>query len=99
MGMAVEGSVDLPVIVAILYEDVPQEHQLGLQAVFITESSDPMHQSRHYRLFIGWAMIGLCPEVEIGMCGLAVVPESHLVSCVYLSRGRGDGLNFWLDAV
>jgi hypothetical protein len=34
--MAVEGSVDLPVVVAILFEDVPQEHQLGLQAVFMT---------------------------------------------------------------
>jgi hypothetical protein len=44
--MAVEGSVDLPVIVAILFEDVLQEHQLGLQAVFITESSGSVYQSR-----------------------------------------------------
>jgi hypothetical protein len=36
---AVEGSVDPPVAVAILSVDVLQEHQLGLQAVFITESS------------------------------------------------------------
>jgi hypothetical protein len=36
---AVEVSVDLPVVVAILSEDVLQEHQLGLQTVFITESS------------------------------------------------------------
>jgi hypothetical protein len=43
MWMAVEGSVDLPVIVAILFEDTSQEHQLGLQAVFIMESSGPMH--------------------------------------------------------
>jgi hypothetical protein len=35
--MAVKGSVDLPVVVAILFEDVPQEHQLGLKAVFIRE--------------------------------------------------------------
>jgi hypothetical protein len=41
MGTAIESSVDLPVVVAILFEDVPQEHQLGLQAVFIKESSGP----------------------------------------------------------
>jgi hypothetical protein len=35
--MTVGGSVDLPVAVAILSEDALQEHQLGLQAVFITE--------------------------------------------------------------
>jgi hypothetical protein len=31
--------VDLPVLVAIFFEEVLQEHELGLQAVFITESS------------------------------------------------------------
>jgi hypothetical protein len=30
MQMMVDGSVDLPVIVAILFEDIPLEHQLGL---------------------------------------------------------------------
>jgi hypothetical protein len=45
MRTAVEGSVDLPVAVAILSEDVLQEHQLGLQAVFITESSGSVYQS------------------------------------------------------
>jgi hypothetical protein len=39
MRMAVEGSVDLPIVVAILFEDVLQEQQLSLLAVFITESS------------------------------------------------------------
>jgi hypothetical protein len=39
MQTAVEGSVDLLVVVAIPFEDVPQEHELGLQAVFITENS------------------------------------------------------------
>jgi hypothetical protein len=43
--MMVEGSVDLPVVVAILLEDIPQEHELGLQAVFITESSGSVYQS------------------------------------------------------
>jgi hypothetical protein len=96
MRTVVEGSVDLSVVVAILLEDVPQEHQFGLQAVFITESSGPMHQCRQYRLFIGWVMIGLGVEVETGVCGLAVlcVPESHQVSCKYQCPGRGGGLHF-----
>jgi hypothetical protein len=38
MRKAVKGSVVLPVAVAILFEDVPQEHQLGLKAVFITKN-------------------------------------------------------------
>jgi hypothetical protein len=36
----------MPVIVAILFEDIPQEHQLGLQAVFTTASSGSVYQSR-----------------------------------------------------
>jgi hypothetical protein len=55
---AVEGSVDLPVIVAILFEDVLQEQQLGLQAVFIPKSSGSVYQSRLHRLFIGWVVMG-----------------------------------------
>jgi hypothetical protein len=43
---AVEGSVDLPVAVAILSEEVLQEHQLGLQAVFIAKSFGSVYQSR-----------------------------------------------------
>jgi hypothetical protein len=76
MQMAVEGSVDLLIIVATLFRDVPQEHQLGLQAVFITESTGSMHQSRQNRLFLGWVTMGFGVEVEIGVCGLAV----HFVS-------------------
>jgi hypothetical protein len=64
--MVIEGSVDLPVIVDILLEDVPKEHRL--RAVFSTESSCPLHQSRQYHLFIGWVMMGLGVEVEIGVC-------------------------------
>jgi hypothetical protein len=44
MRMAVAGSVDLLVVVAILFEDITQETQLGLQAVFITETSGPVLQ-------------------------------------------------------
>jgi hypothetical protein len=64
--------VDLPVAVAILPEDVLQEHQLGLQAVFITESTGSVYQSRWHRLLIGWVMMGLGVEVKIGVSGLAV---------------------------
>jgi hypothetical protein len=72
----VEVSVVLPVVAAILSEDVPQEHQLGLQAVFITENSGSVYQSGQYHLFIGGVMMGLGGEVDIGVWGLAV----HFVS-------------------
>jgi hypothetical protein len=38
--------VDLPVVVAILFEDIIHEQQLGLQAIFITEISGSVYQSR-----------------------------------------------------
>jgi hypothetical protein len=60
-------ALDLLIVVAILFGDIPQEHQLGLQAVFITESSGPMHQTIQYSLVIGWVMMGLDVEVEIGV--------------------------------
>jgi hypothetical protein len=50
--------VDLSVAVATSSEDVLQEHQLGLQAVFITESSGSVYLSRYHRLHIGWVMMG-----------------------------------------
>jgi hypothetical protein len=89
--MVVEGSVDLLVIVTILFEC-----QLGLQAVFITKSSGPEHQSRQYCLFIGWVIIGLGAEVAIGMwaCGTLCVSESHPVSCKYPSPGMGGDHHF-----
>jgi hypothetical protein len=71
-----EGCVDLPVVVAILFEDIHQEHQLGLQAVFITKSSGSVYWSGQYRMFIEWVMMGLGFEMEIGVFGLAV----HFVS-------------------
>jgi hypothetical protein len=74
--VTVEGSVDLVIVVAILFEDIPQKHQFSLQAVVITESSGPVHQSREYHLFIGWVMMEFGVAVEIGVCGLAV----HFVS-------------------
>jgi hypothetical protein len=68
--------VDLPAVVAILFEDVPQEHQLCLQAVFITEIFGSVYQSREYRLFIGGVMMGLEVDLEIVVSGLTV----HFVS-------------------
>jgi hypothetical protein len=56
------------VILAVLFVDVPQEHQLCLQAVFVTENSDPVHHSRQYRLFIGCVMMGLGVEIDIDVC-------------------------------
>jgi hypothetical protein len=76
MRMTVYGSVDLPAVVAILFEDILQEHQLGLQAVFMTKSSGSLYQSGQYHPFIGWVMMGFGVVAEIGVCGLAV----HLVS-------------------
>jgi hypothetical protein len=73
--MVIEGSVDLPVIVAILFEGVLQEHQLNLQAVFITESSGSVYQIGEHRLFIGWVMMGLGVEVEIAVSGLTLCPR------------------------
>jgi hypothetical protein len=64
--------VDLSSVVTILFEDVPQEPQLSLQAVFITESSGSVYQSGECRMFIGWVMMGFGAEVEIGVSGLAV---------------------------
>jgi hypothetical protein len=62
--MGVEGSVELPVVVTILFEDIPHEHQLGLHPAFITKSSGSVYQTGQYCLFIGWVMIGLNTEVE-----------------------------------
>jgi hypothetical protein len=60
--------MNLPVVVAFLFEDIPQENQLSLQAAFVTKSSGFVYQSGQYWLFIGWVMKGLGVEVEIGVC-------------------------------
>jgi hypothetical protein len=66
VGTLVEDSADLSVIVTILPESAPQEHQLRRQAVLIAQSSGKSS------LFIGWVMVGPSIEVEGGMCGFAV---------------------------
>jgi hypothetical protein len=98
--MAVESFVDQPIIVAILFEGVLHEQQLGLQAVFNIESSDPVHPSRQYSLFIGWVMMELSVEVEISVCvggeGVAVqfVYQRAIRSPVSKSRkGRWPSLS------
>jgi hypothetical protein len=70
--MTGEGSVHMLVVVTILFEDIPQEHQLSLQAVFITNNSGPVHQSRKCSSFIGWVKVGLGVEVAIGVFGLVI---------------------------
>jgi hypothetical protein len=44
VGTPVEDSADLLVVVTIVSENVPQEHQLRKQAVLITQSSGPVYQ-------------------------------------------------------
>jgi hypothetical protein len=66
--MIVERSVDLLVVVAILFADALKEHQLSLKAVFIADSSGPVQQSRQYNLFIEWVIVGHGVEVVcVGM--------------------------------
>jgi hypothetical protein len=45
--------VDVPVVIAILFEDLLQEYKHGLQAVFITKISGSVYQGGQYRFFIG----------------------------------------------
>jgi hypothetical protein len=81
MRRAVEGSVDLSTVVAILFQDVPQEHQLDLQAVFIKKSSGSVYRN-------GEMMMGLGIQIEIGVSGLAV----HFVS----QRVIRSSVNIWV---
>jgi hypothetical protein len=59
--------MDLPVIVIILSQSIPQERQHGLQAIFISKSSDPVHHIRKNSLFLGRVIVELGVELEIGM--------------------------------
>jgi hypothetical protein len=67
-----QDSVNMLVIVTVLSENVPQEHQLRLQAVFIVKSSSPVHQYGKHSLFIGWVVMGPSDEVQTGMGESAV---------------------------
>jgi hypothetical protein len=66
---AVEDIVNLSVVAAVLSENIPQEHQLRLQVVFIAQSNSPVQQCGNYGLFVGWVVVGPSVEVEIGMSG------------------------------
>jgi hypothetical protein len=46
--------VDLPVVVSVLPESVPQEHELCMQVVLITYRSSPVHLCGRYSLLVGW---------------------------------------------
>jgi hypothetical protein len=62
--------VDLPFVVFLLFEDVLQEHQLDLQAVFITNSCGSVYKSGWYGLFIGWVRMehGVCVVLRNTWC-------------------------------
>jgi hypothetical protein len=53
----VEGPADLPVDVAILPENVPQEHQRHMKAVLVTQSSSPVYQCGKYGMLVGWVVM------------------------------------------
>jgi hypothetical protein len=88
MPKTVKGFVDLSVVVAILFEDVSQANQLGVQAAFIIVISGLIHQSRQYRLFIGWVIMELGFEVNTGVCRLGVhyIQAEHYVTSVDSDR-------------
>jgi hypothetical protein len=52
---------DLPVVVALLPDDVPQEQQLSLKAVFI------MYRCGKGSTRAGWVVKGLGVQVETGI--------------------------------
>jgi hypothetical protein len=64
-----------------------------------------MHQSKQYRLFIGWVMMRLGVEVKIGVSGLAVHFVSQRASRFPLQKevtftfGFHGELNGFMDAV
>jgi hypothetical protein len=49
--------MNLPVGVAILPENVSQEHQLHMKAVLITQSSSPVYQCGKYGMFVEWVVM------------------------------------------
>jgi hypothetical protein len=53
----VEGLANLPIVVTILPENVPQEHQLHMIAVLNTQSSSPVYQSGKYSMLVGWTVM------------------------------------------
>jgi hypothetical protein len=52
LGGRLKGPANLPVGVAILPENVPQEHQLHMKAVLITQSSSPVYQCGKYSMLV-----------------------------------------------
>jgi hypothetical protein len=56
--MMVEDIVNLMIFVSLLSGNVPQEHQLLMQAVFITQGSSRVHQYVKHSLFIGRVVMG-----------------------------------------
>jgi hypothetical protein len=69
---AVEGPVDLPIVVVLLFEDVPQEHQLGLQAVFLPQPDNEPYS------------VALLPFVETIFNRISRVLDRHNIKSVGL---------------
>jgi hypothetical protein len=108
--MTVEDIMNLLVFVTVLSENVPEEHQLRMQAVFTAENSSPMHKCGKHSLFVGWVVMRSNVEVEIRMGGFAVhsVTQRDIGSSVYiyvqeeevaLTFGLHGELNALMDAV
>jgi hypothetical protein len=51
------GPLMMLVCVAILPENVSQEHQLCMKSVLITQSSGPVYQCGKYGLLVGWVVV------------------------------------------
>jgi hypothetical protein len=47
----------MPVGVAVLSENVSQEHQLRMKTILITQISSPVCQCLKYGLFVGWVLM------------------------------------------
>jgi hypothetical protein len=61
----VEGPVNLLVGIVILPENIPQEHQLRMKAVLVTQSSSPLYQSGKYGMLVGWVVMRARVQVKV----------------------------------
>jgi hypothetical protein len=81
----VEDSVDLPVVLTILPENVLQEHQLHMQALLIALSSSSVHQCGKYSLLTGWVVV-FSPGGSVCSHQLMLVPRLQ----IFYSEDRGN---------
>jgi hypothetical protein len=77
--------VNLPVVVTVPSENIPQEHQLHMQAVFIAKSSRTVQE----RLFNGWWWWDLALKKRllwVGLCYTLWPKESSGLLRISMSR-------------